>query len=279
MKCEQCRAQIEDYFDGELDPSMSRKLDAHISNCASCAALAAQIKQEHELFAMYRRDVDVTPALWTRVQSRIEEEKRTRGGKERKFAGLWEWLQAGFAAPRLSPRLAAALVIVAIGITVGVMSYLQSRNHTNNQAVNPPEQSFDTGAIANKEKTDSQKDKNMDSVDPARMTSKASQPVDTQKNRPVAPDPDRLVREAEQKYRAAIGILARGLKDRRQQLDPETRAQFDIALAEIDQTIEATRVAVRRNPADPIAVGYLLAAYSKKVDFLRDTARYETEGN
>ena len=280
MKCEKCRVLLEDYFYGELDLSISGQLDAHISDCVACADLAAQMKQEHELFAMYRRDVDVTPALWMNVHARIEEEKRSTGEKESRFSGLWEWLQAAFAAPRLSPRVAAALVILAIGVTVGVMSYLQSRtNNSTNQAVNPSGES-DTGSIANNAKpAPQQAEEKKESGDPAPVIVKEPPSVNTQRSRPVAPDPDRLVREAEQKYRTAIGILARSLKDRRQQLDPETRAQFDIALAEIDQTIEATRVAVRKNPADPIAVGYLLAAYSKKVDFLRDTARSETEGN
>jgi hypothetical protein len=278
MKCEQCRVLIEDYFYGELDPSTSGQIDAHISSCVACAGLAAQIKQESELFAMYRRDVDVTPALWISVQSRIEAEKRTKREKEGRFGGLWEWLQAGFAAPRLSPGLAAALVIVTIGITVGVMSYLQSRTQNGGQVASVTNQPDGT-AVEKRDRAVPEPEKPGPLVQPPDTTQKPDDQVAVKRIRPVAPDPDRLVREAEQKYRAAIGILARGLKDRRQQLDPETRAQFDIALAEIDQTIEATRVAVRKNPADPIAVGYLLAAYSKKVDFLRDTARYETEGN
>jgi hypothetical protein len=212
------------------------------------------------------------------VQSRIQEEKRSTVEQEGRFSGLWEWLQAAFAAPRLSPRVAAALVIVAIGVTVGVMSYLQSRTQNDANIADVTKQP-DGNATKNGDGVVPGQASPDPVVKPQDSPEKPADLVATKRTRPVAPDPDRLVREAEQKYRTAIGILARGLKDRRQQLDPETRAQFDIALAEIDQTIEATRVAVRKNPADPIAVGYLLAAYSKKVDFLRDTARSETEGN
>jgi anti-sigma factor RsiW len=212
MKCEQCRALVEEYFDGELDPSASEQVGAHIAKCAACAGLVAGIRQEHELYTMYRRDVSVTPALWAAVEGRIAEEKRIEAQKHGKLARVWEWLREGLVAPRLSPRLAVALVVVAIGITVGVMSYVQSRNQSGEGVTVVQLQPNDSTSTSVKEK-------------------------------------------------------------------PEQRAQFDIALAQIDQTIEATRVAVRRNPGDPIAVGYLLAAYSKKIDYLRDTARAETDLN
>ena len=46
-------------------------------------------------------------------------------------------------------------------------------------------------------------------------------------------------------------------------------AKFDASLSEIDRTIRETRRVVRENPEDPIALQYLLAAYSKKVEVLR----------
>jgi hypothetical protein len=81
--------------------------------------------------------------------------------------------------------------------------------------------------------------------------------------------PDELVREAEQKYLAAIGILARDAHRRRSQFDQAELAQFDQALAAVDRTIAGTRRAVREHPTDPVAVQYMLAAYAKKVDVLR----------
>jgi hypothetical protein len=47
-------------------------------------------------------------------------------------------------------------------------------------------------------------------------------------------------------------------------------ARFDAALGDIDRTIKDTRRVVNENPGDPIALQYLLAAYSKKVDVLRE---------
>ena len=86
----------------------------------------------------------------------------------------------------------------------------------------------------------------------------------------VAPNPAQLVREAEQKYLTAIAMLSRDVDKRRSQLDPMVLARFDASLAEIDRTIKETRQIVKGNPDDPIALQYLLAAYSKKVDVLRE---------
>ena len=82
--------------------------------------------------------------------------------------------------------------------------------------------------------------------------------------------PAQLVRDAEPKYLTAIAMLSRDVNRRRSQLDPMLLARFDASLAEIDRTIKDTRQVVRGNPEDPIALQYLLAAYSKKVDVLRE---------
>jgi hypothetical protein len=42
------------------------------------------------------------------------------------------------------------------------------------------------------------------------------------------------------------------------------------ALSSIDRTIVATKRAVRKSPDDPVAVQFMLAAYAKKVDVLRE---------
>jgi hypothetical protein len=83
------------------------------------------------------------------------------------------------------------------------------------------------------------------------------------------PDPMKLVREAEQKYLAAIAILSQDVSRHRSQIDPSVLARFDSALSDIDRTIQETRQIVHRHPDDPVALQYLLAAYARKVDTLR----------
>jgi len=83
---------------------------------------------------------------------------------------------------------------------------------------------------------------------------------------------EQAVREAEQKYVAAIAILSRDVNKHRSELDPAIAAKFEATLASIDFTIRETKRAVREHPGDPVAAQYMLAAYSEKLDVLREMA-------
>ena len=273
MKCESCQPLLEDYFDDELEQRISSQVSAHLRSCSECEKLGAEIKLEREIYSRYNRDVDVTADIWANVHARIQDEKQLEPGLS---ARVREWMARGFSAPRLSPALAAALVILTIGITVGVMSYLQSRNSAPKQVA----QGDSRGTVEPNTASDKRPEADKDTPPTASPVERdQAKPTIAKKKTPVEVDPNRLVIQAEQKYLAAIAILSRDLDSKRRQLDPETRARFDFALAEIDQTIYATQQAVRGNRSDPIALGYLLTAYSKKVEFLRDTSRDETEAN
>jgi type VI protein secretion system component VasF len=88
------------------------------------------------------------------------------------------------------------------------------------------------------------------------------------------PTSDELVREAEQKYVEAIAMLSRDVTRRRSRLDAETAARFERTLAAVNRTIADTRRAVRQHPGDPLAAKYMLTAYAKKVDVLREIIGY-----
>jgi hypothetical protein len=275
MKCEEYRLLIEDYFDGALDESTAARVNAHTHECAQCGSFCQEMSREQELYARYQRDVEATPVLWASIESQINQE---RAGKTRGL--IWrlrEQWSGMFSAPRLSPAFAAVLVIVTIGVTVLVMSRLNS-----------PQQQL----VA----TDNGKAKTSESPsahNPENATVEPKVPVETPHNEVASSEtatarssakiaaprkqlqvratvtPAQLVRDAEQKYLAAIAMLSRDVNRRRSQLDPMMLARFDASLSEIDRTIRETRQVVRQNPEDPIALQYLLAAYSKKVDVLR----------
>ncbi len=268
MKCEEFLSMIEEYFDGEMDEKNSRLVAAHIAACGACALEYDRLGREQELYTSYEREVDVTPALWAGVQARIREERADQTGSVR------QWLTGFFSAPRLSLVATAALVVIAVGATVGVMSYLNSRNQpggvsTGDQtARNNPSSNSNTQGGTDNQKPD----------DVAPPAPEKSEPMPVPPNRVARketakkPTPEQLVREAEQKYVAAIALLSKEVNQRRTELDPAVLAQFDSALAAIDRTIEDTRRAVRQSPNDPIALQYMLAAYAKKVDVLREMA-------
>jgi len=276
MKCEECEVLIEDYADGVLDQKSAGPVREHLASCTSCSAFHQEWTREQEIYSRYQRDVEVTPLLWSSIEARIKQERA--GARDGMLARLRIQLGGLFAGPRFSPAFAAALVVIAIAITVVVMTLLNSSNQreqlagTNknvasagptaeggNPSAKPP-----TPDAGRKEPEPSQ------SVAINAPTEPAPKKIPAAKLVAARLTPDQLVREAEQKYLAAISMLSRDVNRHRSQLDPIMLARFDAALGDIDRTIKDTRRVVNDNPGDPIALQYLLAAYSKKVDVLRE---------
>jgi hypothetical protein len=277
MKCEECQTLIEDYVDGapdKIDQKAGAPVTAHIAACSQCAGFLEEINREQAIYARYERDVEVTPMLWSSIEARITADRAVQPTAQAAglISRLREQMLGMFAAPRLSPAIAFALVLIAIAVTVIVMTRLNPGGREvakNNSNVAVPEAGSSGG--------------NHNSVPPvtgggeiAKTESPAVAPptpvkVSVPRKAPATttPTPAQLVREAEQKYVTAIAMLSRDVNRKRSQLDPIMLARFDSALGDIDRTIKDTRRVVRENPEDPIALQYLLAAYSKKVDVLR----------
>ena len=135
MKCEECLPRIEEYVDGELDGRMAERTRAHLSTCAECAQEFAELKREQEIYAQYRRPVEVTPAQWNIVRARIEQEKDAHLPKSR--TRLSEWFKEALGSKiGFRPSFVAALVLILLGITAGVI-YLNSRHHQTELARQP----------------------------------------------------------------------------------------------------------------------------------------------
>lgn len=135
MKCEECLPLIEEYVDGELDGRMIERLDAHLSACAECAEELAALRHEQEVYANYRRDLEVTPAHWNIVRARIEQEKDAapRAESRPRFGALL----GGLFGKRLRPAFVVAVVLVTVAITAAVI-YLRSRENQDKLAFQPP---------------------------------------------------------------------------------------------------------------------------------------------
>jgi hypothetical protein len=286
MKCEECEVLIEEYVDGELGRAEAAEMAAHLVSCGECSQQEQEVRRELELYARYDREVAVGPALWAAVESRIRQENAPQ--RPGLLARLRELFVGAFGAPRLSPAFAAAMVLAAVGLTLFLNNYMGSRKESNegiaatspvNPAPPPPNNQAGQNSPAQQPPaaTNSESLATVREPDGARTPAagreKGSAPAKQLAAKAQPSTADQLVREAEQKYLAAINILQRDVNRRGTQLEPAVRARFDVALAEIDRTITETRKAVRQNPGDPTALQYLLGAYSKKVDVLREMSR------
>jgi hypothetical protein len=277
MNCEDCRLLVEEYFDGELDTSTALKVRHHLDDCPSCSAVLESLSAEQSVYANYTSDVEMSPELWASVRREIEAEKPPvqRSGS---------WLPKVFALPPVSAPVAVGLVLLAIVSTVAVMRYVTSSRPpdvsvgavTEGTPQATPEMRNEVEVVSpvKSEKPVSAKDNvtKRDSLTSA-TRDRRSQPRPGG-DVPKTKDPRRLVLEAEQKYLTAIAMLSRNVDRKRSRLDPTTKAELEQALSSIDRTIAATRKLVRRHPDDPVAAQYMLTAYAKKVDMLRELVDY-----
>jgi len=305
MKCEEVCAALEEYFDGELEARRSAQVSAHLSACRSCAAQLAGLQSEQDLLLRYARDVAVTPELWRGVQTRIAAEQAEMttavsalNRRTPLSARLRGWLANSLTVPRFSPALTAALVLVAIALTVGVMTFANKRT-TNAPTVIASTQTPSPAPVATlspasspapvQDATPAQRIENVGTNTPTPAPKKHEEKREQtlpQSNSPrvfeakfntsPAPTeqtPDALVRDAEAKYQKAIEILTRDAKQHSATLDPQTVARYDDTLKALDRTIAETRAAALKHNSDPVAVQYMLTAYAKKVEVLREMAR------
>jgi anti-sigma factor RsiW len=307
MKCEECEKFLEEYVDGELAARDISAVEAHLAACAVCADAHDALLSEAALYASYDRGVEAAaPRLWGGVEARI------RAGQAGGDVGLLQrvsaWFAPLFTAPRFSPALTAALVIVAVGLTVGVMKLTGSRGQSQSQMAKTNEQlqlpvratptpqpaattsspAAETPSAAPGATPDQKPAQPENRKSPANEQRKRANEllngggrVEQAANATPTPrrddktTPEQLVREAEQRYIAAIRMLQRDVASRRSRLDPQTAARFDETLAAIDRSIGETRRTVQQHGSDPVAVQYMLSAYAKKVEVLREMAHVE----
>jgi hypothetical protein len=279
MRCEECQSLLEEFFDEELDRPTAEDVRHHISGCAGCAGALDNLKSENALYAGYEREVQVTPNTWAAIQDSIT---RPLARSEARRPIQNQWI-AALVAARVNAWVVLALVLLSVGVTVFLMKH--RRESPSNEKSGVPvavqrlsssetERSLLESTSADKHKESDKDNSRVNGRSPTGLTANRTSPV-----RPPSPargnrSAEQLVKEAEQKYLAAITMLSIRVNRSQSRLDEDTKLKFEQALTSIDRTIARTRLAVRQHPEDPIAVQYMLTAYSRKVDVLREMASY-----
>ena len=267
MKCNDWQILVEEYFDGELDTDMALKVRSHLDRCSTCSSVLKSLSVERTVYAGYKSDNEVRPEMWAAVSQRINAPSHSLPVPAIQRFG--SWLRNAVALPAVSAPVTVGLVVVAVVLTVIVMRYMSSPSGIDPVASAPVEARLTLPPV------EPIVENNAGKHDESTSDRRTSRSLSANRQSIAKPkDPSRLVREAEQKYLAAIAMLSRNVDRKRSRLDPATVAELDQALSSIDRTIAATRNAVRRHPDDPLAAQYMLTAYAKKVDVLRGLADY-----
>jgi anti-sigma factor RsiW len=293
MKCEEWLPLIEEYVDGELDQPSTRRTAEHIRSCASCHSDYDALRREQEVYSNYRRDIEVSPALWATVSSRIQAQKSA--AREGAINRIYRWLALTTGGPRLSPALAVLLISLAVAATIVTMRYLGRPDRAQPQKLaggpSPSQSSSITaesrpGTVPSPEPTATagpahQTNSPGTGVEPGIQTGQIANQIASNARHTVKAgtpaaggklSPEQVVRRAEENQLAAIAVLNKEINRRRSDLDPALVAKFQVALTAVDLTIAETRHAVHDHPGDPVAAQYMLAAYAEKIEVLKEIA-------
>jgi hypothetical protein len=294
MNCEECLLVLDEYVEGELDERQAGPIAAHIDFCLSCAEHYEELKREQEMYLRYFMSAEASPALWAGVQAGVEEIQRHRASAYQRFR---QRLAVAFGVSSFNPAHVAVplALLITLGIILGVMKYQiggddrpsenAARNGDLTQIKNLPEKHLvpddtiisdvekDTGRPIRKivnNRSENRGKKNRRRPDSSERANQKNNSAEASRQLTT----EAVIEKTERQYLNAIAILSRDALRRRKELSADTAAQLEKSLAEIDQTINATRRAVREQPGDAVAVQYMTAAYAKKIELLRDITNY-----
>ncbi len=225
---------IEDYHYGELAEHQAAELSAHLRECAACRHELALLEAETRLFEAYaakeENTLELDPDTWKRAAA-CAASRPGRDGVLKTHNGI------GFAKFRFlaSPWVAQAAAAVLL-VALSVAGTLFVVGHRGNKGA----LSLQTTVSENR-------------VGDGSLGSALQ-----------------AIQRAEQEYIKAISELDAIVKKQESTLDPRVVAELQTNLRSIDERIAVARKAYYEHPSDAELASYMLAAYSRKVEYLQE---------
>ena len=256
---------LQAWFDGELAANAAAEITLHVNRCASCAAAAQTLKAENSILSegMAAEFAAAVPTerLRARVDAAVAELRSANASTAKRS---WaDALRDLFPSIRV---VSYASVTAAILLAGSLLIVYLKRNQTPPVAVNqPPTQ------IARATPQPSPK-----LAEPPREIRPPNKVPDRKpKSRPrneVQPEaPPTSLAWQERQYERAITKLSEAIKAQ-PPMRPSLQVEYEYNLALVDNAIATTRDVARKNPKDPQAAQFMLAAYQSKVDLMNQIA-------
>ena len=251
---------LQSWFDGELDANAAATVTAHLHGCAACAEAANALEAEN-LVLSEGLSAEFAAAIPTeRLRQRVN--AAVAGLKvagEAPVSPPW-WSTLGDLLPSfrvLAYASATAAVLLAGWLAVVYLKRDQP------EALATVQRGFPDIAVVTPKETPNPPPKQSYPL-PPRQTS----PI--RKDRPVDEQANSLAWQ-ERQYERAITKLNEAMKAQAP-LRPSLRVEYEYNLAVIDSAITTTRDVARKNPNDPQATQFVLAAYQSKIDLMNQIA-------
>ncbi|MDQ3473793.1 MAG: hypothetical protein M3447_08660 [Acidobacteriota bacterium] len=294
-------AILQSYFDGELFGPQLESVTAHLATCKTCAVTAREIESETALlaaaFAPEFEAAVPTEQLRQRLDAAIAglQTQRLPVNESSTFS-VRAWLQSLIAPLSFTPQRAfgyAGLVLVLgfaaiLGINqwrttspgVNLASHEDpSRIPTKGNLAVAPAPAPVTPAAGGSETvatvpTPAALPKNA----PMKRRLTNSAPTSAGNVANAAPKPDDKVKllPGERSYLQTIAKLDSTINSNERPMRPSLQAEYQRNLALVDRALAATRNAAKKNPNDPDAAEFMMAAYQNKVNLLNAVAEART---
>ena len=263
---------LQAWFDGELGPEPAATVASHLASCLVCAQAARAVDDENLLLSAalepeFAQSVP-TETLRNRVEAAIagrQLENPVRSAASAKH-GSWKSLRdLFFPSPQRALGYAGLAAIVILSTILGV-TYLQ-RGKVSPVAQNEPPKPLTIPGPSPEVVSPAPEISKPPKSDGLAATPKKFAPPKS----PGLKTTTDGVLPGERRYIRTIATLNATLKSDRP-MRPSLLVEYEHNVALLDQAIEMTRDAARKNPKDPQAAQFMLAAYQSKVDLLNQVA-------
>ena len=263
---------LQAWFDGELGPEPAAAVASHMASCFVCAQAARAVEDENLLLSEalepeFAQSIP-TESLRNRLEAAIAGRQIAGPVPSAPSAkhGWWKSLSdLFFPSPQRAFGYAGLAAIIVLSTVLGVI-YLQRGK------VSPVAQTEIPKPRTTPEPSPVALNTGPDTNQPPKPNGPVQKP-----NKPVrrqSPSRDATtasVLPGERRYIRTIASLNATLKSDRP-MRPSLQVEYEHNVALLDQAIEMTRDAARKNPKDPQAAQFMLAAYQSKVDLLNQVA-------
>ena len=254
---------LQTWFDGELTATETAAVKAHLTACARCAQAARELETENSLLSQALSLEFSEAAPSERLRQRVDaavaglQSVRTRETSQSRWPSLVEF----FASFRPLAYASVALIVLLAGVLTYV--YLKRQKPSQVIARQPTPAAVPTLPGPSPEPSPQLVVKKSDNV---------PTPAPRQRSRGTytASKVDALTRQ-ENQYQREIARLSEHFQSQ-PPLRPSLRVEYEHNLALIDNAIAYTRNAAKKNPKDPQAAQFVLAAYQSKVDLMNQFA-------
>jgi hypothetical protein len=235
MNCDECKDQIDQLLDNELDEAHALSVRSHLSVCVDCARLCEELASILELCSVEPASEIVPPnskALWCRINNVIESEikasePRPSTAEPRRF---WR-----FSFAQLTVAFVGIAVVSSLLTIVAIKNYLSPL---------PPD-------VVTRSAEQSTFEKVLSKVGLIETPQQA-------RNRRL------------QQQRAAIEYWNQRVQARRSQWDRTTREAFDRNMQVIDESVNDYTLILQKDPDDELSGEMLDSVLNDKMNLLRD---------